>query len=206
MTPKRVDKDIKRRDIMEAALNVFSQKGLNNFKMIEVAEAAGVGKGTLYEYFASKDELIQACFEAIMDEWEGFVRSRMGSETDSELLIRTIITTTFEFFTAERKRLEVMYDFFALSVPRGEDSTSMLKVQPLYQRLLADITEIIKAGIEAGRFRPVEPSLAASMIMALIDGLFLQVALGVIKLDDNGFEERIADLALCGLIVRGNTL
>ena len=58
MTPRIVDREAKRKQILGAAMTVFARKGINDFRMIEIAEAANMGKGTLYEYFPSKDELI----------------------------------------------------------------------------------------------------------------------------------------------------
>jgi AcrR family transcriptional regulator len=59
--------DPKRRTaILEAAAEVFSQKGYAATRIIEVARAAQVGKGTIYEYFPSKEALFFAVFEAMM--------------------------------------------------------------------------------------------------------------------------------------------
>ena len=52
------DKTIKRQLIMDAALQVFVQNGYEKTKIIDVAKTAGIGKGTVYEYFSSKEELI----------------------------------------------------------------------------------------------------------------------------------------------------
>ena len=56
----------KRHDILQAACRVFALKGYAPARMIEVAEAASVGKGTIYEYFRSKEELFFAVFEEMM--------------------------------------------------------------------------------------------------------------------------------------------
>ncbi|MEM1369405.1 MAG: TetR/AcrR family transcriptional regulator [Cyanobacteria bacterium P01_H01_bin.15] len=55
--PKIVDKAAKRREILKAAIAVFSQKGYHATKMADIAVAARMGKGTLYEYFPTKESL-----------------------------------------------------------------------------------------------------------------------------------------------------
>ena len=55
--PKIVDKAAKRRKILEAAIVVFSDQGYHGTKMADIAVAAGMGKGTLYEYFPNKESL-----------------------------------------------------------------------------------------------------------------------------------------------------
>lgn len=56
----------RRKAILDAASHVFAEKGYAAARMIEVAQAASVGKGTIYEYFRSKEELFFAVFEAMM--------------------------------------------------------------------------------------------------------------------------------------------
>ena len=52
-------KEAKRELIFEAAEDVFSARGYHNATMSEIASAAGIGKGTIYEYFSSKLQLFQ---------------------------------------------------------------------------------------------------------------------------------------------------
>ena len=56
----------KPKEILAAATRVFAQKGYAAARIIEVAEAAGVGKGTIYEYFRSKEDLFFSVFESMM--------------------------------------------------------------------------------------------------------------------------------------------
>ena len=57
MAPKIVDKEAKKTQIIIAATQVFSKLGVAKTKMIDIAQAAGIGKGTIYEYFRSKEEI-----------------------------------------------------------------------------------------------------------------------------------------------------
>ena len=56
----------KRQDILKYAGILFKDKGFHNTKMDDIAVAAGVGKGTLYEYFKSKQDIFdEACIEYV---------------------------------------------------------------------------------------------------------------------------------------------
>jgi AcrR family transcriptional regulator len=66
MAPKIVDKDEKRMLIAHAAVEVFADKGFERTKMDDVAREAGVGKGTLYEYYADKETLLKEAFALLM--------------------------------------------------------------------------------------------------------------------------------------------
>ncbi len=68
MSPIIVDKQEKRQQIAQAALTVFSKQGFATTSMDKIAEAAGVGKSTLYEYFENKADLFIAALEAWMEQ------------------------------------------------------------------------------------------------------------------------------------------
>jgi len=60
------EKNRKRSDILSSARDLFREKGFHNTKMDDIAQAAGVGKGTLYEYFKNKQEIFdETCVEYV---------------------------------------------------------------------------------------------------------------------------------------------
>ncbi|MFQ5541718.1 MAG: TetR/AcrR family transcriptional regulator, partial [Candidatus Binatia bacterium] len=66
--PIIVDKDRKRREILQAAMQVFAREGYHRARIEAVAEEAGIGKGTVYEYFKSKTDLFLALHEHMLSE------------------------------------------------------------------------------------------------------------------------------------------
>ena len=61
-----VEKNQKRQDILNSAMALFRDKGFHNTKMEDIAIVAGVGKGTLYEYFENKQDVFdEACIEYV---------------------------------------------------------------------------------------------------------------------------------------------
>jgi AcrR family transcriptional regulator len=65
MTPPRGDAEARRAVILDAALRVFGQYGFRRASMDDVAREAGIGKGTIYLSFASKEEVFQALSERL---------------------------------------------------------------------------------------------------------------------------------------------
>ena len=60
------EKNQKQQDILNSARSLFKDKGFHNTKMEDIATAAGVGKGTLYEYFKNKQDIFdEACIEYV---------------------------------------------------------------------------------------------------------------------------------------------
>lgn len=68
MSPKLVDKSEKINEIAKSALHLFAEHGFAGTSVEQIAEAAGIGKGTVYEYFPSKEEIfVHAINDWIMD-------------------------------------------------------------------------------------------------------------------------------------------
>jgi AcrR family transcriptional regulator len=60
MSPARGDAEARRAEILDAALHMFGQYGFRRTSMDDIARQAGIGKGTIYLSFASKEEVFQA--------------------------------------------------------------------------------------------------------------------------------------------------
>ena len=84
----RLSRDEKKTLIIRAAAGVFAEKGFVKTLMAEVAAAAGIGKGTVYEYFRSKDDLFFAVYESVIQESSGTADAalaRLVGEIESRL-------------------------------------------------------------------------------------------------------------------------
>ena len=80
--PKIVDKAAKRQEILEAEIAVFLEKGYHGAKMADIAVAESMGKGTLYEYFPTKEalpkEIFNLFFAGLDDQLAQLQQSKQG--------------------------------------------------------------------------------------------------------------------------------
>ncbi|MFZ5968983.1 MAG: TetR/AcrR family transcriptional regulator [Bacillota bacterium] len=60
----------KRMEILQAAIKIFSKEGFHKAKIDDIAMAAGIGKGTVYQYFSSKQELFQEMIKFMMKRYD----------------------------------------------------------------------------------------------------------------------------------------
>lgn len=196
MSPKIVDKEEKRRSILSAALRVFARQGYGRTTMEEVAKAAGIGKGTIYEYFTHKDDLFFAVYEQARNAFhETIYREAERQETATGALTAFVAAT----LTALGQWQEfgfVLLDFWA---EHRRGAAVDLRFSDIYAFSREHIAGFIKKGIKSGEFRKVDPALAASALIAALDGLLLQRIFDPATLSRRGEISRMTDLILGGI-------
>lgn len=200
MSPRIVDKPAKRKEILRSAMAVCARQGVHDFKMIDIANAAGVGKGTLYEYFTDKEDLVCGCFELFLDDYNNYLGNRLTTISDPKKKLETMIKASFEFFVQNHDSLDIMFDFWAASV-RSKDGDPLLSGgTEEYSQVIAEVSGMIREGAKIGVFKPVDARLAASMLLALLDGLLLQSVMGLIKINSRSLPQKVSRMFLEGIL------
>lgn len=149
---------------MNAALDVFAERGFAGTRLEEVARRAGVSKGTVYLYFDSKEALFKASVEAaITPALEAAEALAADSTKPPAEALRCFVFGWWEMVGSTKlgalPRLLVAEsgNFPELGVWFHEN---------MLRRALRAVVAIIKLGIRRGEFRPVEPMLAARVVFA----------------------------------------
>ena len=99
MSPKIVDKEKRKKEIIDATLKLFSQKGYEATSMSQIAELAGIGKGTIYEYFESKEELILNAVKS----WVEIMESEVVYSGSLHSSVETIMYASYRFAVFPRE-------------------------------------------------------------------------------------------------------
>ncbi|MGD9124774.1 MAG: TetR/AcrR family transcriptional regulator [Desulfarculaceae bacterium] len=175
MTPQE-RKERKRRTIVEAAAKVFAARGYNKTLMAEIATEAGVGKGTVYEYFSSKSELFLAVFHWFVDRLTASATVQFQSlgGSASQRLVALVDSVT--------SAVDDMNDFCNLTLEFWAATSSWelrdkLKeaITQTYSGYRQAIRVLMEEGKANGEFRPdLDLDSAAAGLLAAMDGLFLQ--------------------------------
>ena len=161
----------RKKEIVTAAITVFSQEGFYQARMDDIAQAAGLSKGTLYLYFKDKDALIIAIAETIFrqDVVELDLARRLSGTAVEKL------ETFLQLFIAEMEQtnaiMPIVYEFYAMSI-RREDVRLLLK--DYLNTSIAILETIIQQGIDAGDLLPTDANKAAFTFGALLEGVFVQ--------------------------------
>src|SRR3982751_3620340 len=89
--------------IQEAAIRVISRKGMASATMQEIAEEAGVAKGTIYLYFKDRDELVEKTFDRAITELHKQIDAALESEGKFEQKLRAVLAAEMAFFREHRE-------------------------------------------------------------------------------------------------------
>ena len=166
----------KNKRIIDAAVMVFAKKGYASATIADIASRAEIGKGTIYEYFASKEDLFFAVFEWFKIQTRdaakvniavlgGSASKRLEALSDSFMgmwqEIKDVFTLTMEFWAASSS--SQMQDRFKANF------------RNTYQEFRDIVKSLIQEGIERGEFRSdINPDSVAAALVGAWDALFLQ--------------------------------
>jgi TetR/AcrR family fatty acid metabolism transcriptional regulator len=153
-----------REAILSAAERVFVRAGFYETRMADVAREAGVGVGTLYNYFESKEEIFGAMLDAQHEQfWRGLTRSIEGDD-DAMARLRHLVVTTFE-------HLEQHGALFAIFTERGGvgefdvERIAGVSVARRYEQFLDLLERTIRAAVKSKQIRAdIDARLLASVL------------------------------------------
>ena len=160
------------KQILDAALEVFGERGLAVSRLEDIAKRAGLSKGTIYLYFPNKEELFREVVRnTVVSDIESSEQeiSAMGGPA-TEVLTRSLkaywtfirsakFAPLFRLIHAEIQNFPDLARFYA---------------EEVVSRRLRLIASIVERGVESGEFRRVDPVVAARMLAApfVIHGLW----------------------------------
>jgi len=145
------DKD-KRRMILDAALELIREKGFEGTRIIDIADRAGIGKGTVYDYFSSKEEVIAASVQDVVDRDFRNIFDEVDQAEDFETKLR-------RFLEVHCKILDLygpfMVLFADLQMKNQEDTSDEIKKVVDEIRILHALRmrDMVARGIETGELR-----------------------------------------------------
>ncbi len=174
--PKIVDKEAKKMEILHAAMQVFAQKGVVKSKIIDIATTAGVGKGTIYEYFRSKEEIFTSAYTYFFQTMESMVQEALSKEDDPLKQLELILTISLDAFRHIGEEFaDIMMEFWAEGIRnKNLDILDAINLKGVYSNYRKMIQQILKNGIEKGMFKPMDTKLIASVLIGALDGIMLQ--------------------------------
>ena len=164
-----VDKQQKKRDIALATKELILQNGISHITISQIAKAAGIGKGTVYEYFKNKDEIVFELVEILMQEHNKQKELELSKLTSTREKVKSFFSF---FYIDEDQELREIYKQFtviALSTTHEDILNFQTECYILYEKWME---EIIQEGIKNKELKPEVKELIMG-IFAFAQGAFI---------------------------------
>ncbi|HZR82014.1 MAG TPA: TetR/AcrR family transcriptional regulator [Candidatus Binatia bacterium] len=151
-----------RNAILRNAEASFTGRDFHAVAMDDIARRCGVGKGTLYRYFESKDALFHSVMLEGLAELAGQIRAVAAAESAPPAKLAAIVRSILRHFAA-RPGLAGLVD--REERKRGAAARRWFGRRAELARLVAGV---IDDGVRTGQFRAIEPRLAAEMLLGML--------------------------------------
>ena len=172
--PQRSDKWKARRDeIVDTSAKVFARQGYHATGIAELCTVNGLGKGAFYHYIESKEELLAAIHDRVMDEvMAGADRVANAGGTPSAQLAMMGDELLDVIHRYPDHVWVFLHEFPALTAERAAQFRERRRE---YEHR---VEAILQAGIDAGEFRPVDPRLTALAWLGMHNYTYLWLKAG----------------------------
>lgn len=152
--------------ILDAAADLFASRPFHEVKLDDIAARACVGKGTIYLYWSSKDEvylaIIRRGFSQVLARVDHEISTRAGSDHEK---LEAIITALIDFAFTYPEVYRIMRS--GTLTPEDPD------LQGVRAELVKRIVSLLKRGRKTGEFDDPSPALTAQYILSFVRGALL---------------------------------
>ena len=192
--PRRSAKwEARRQAIVDTSAKVFAQRGYHATGLTELCAANGLGKGALYHYIRSKEELLAAIHDRVMDEvMAGADRVATAGGTPSAQLTMLGDELLDVIHRYPDHVWVFLHEFPALT---GERAEKFRVRRREYERR---VEAVVQAGIDAGEFRDVDPRLTALAWLGMHNYTYLWLRPGG-RLSARDVAQPFADIFVRGI-------
>jgi AcrR family transcriptional regulator len=202
MSPRKIDSDTRREQILKAATAVFARKGFDGASMDDIVKASGLSKGGLYWHFDSKDDLIAAILAQFFDREMAGLQSLVALDLPASERLRLLGQTIAADLAGVEELASLSLEFYALAARRAEMRHFLRDYFQQYRALLAIL---LQEGMDAGEFVAMEADTAATTLIAQFEGIVLLWSVDPERVDLVQQSQTAVQLLLQGLLIRPAT-
>ncbi len=150
---------LKRKDIHEAAMKLFVEKGIEGTTTREIAEAAKAGEGTMFRHYKSKEDLAWHLFDENLSRFLAELEEDLAKQSTAKTRIRAMVEKCYVLFETDR----TMCSYLLLS-----EHTVARQMPNGYKTPNTILVGIIEEGQAQGAIGPMDSKLYAAMVVGAI--------------------------------------
>jgi AcrR family transcriptional regulator len=157
--------------LLNTAAEEFARQGYDQANINTISTKAGFAKGTIYNYFPSKQALLLALIDSIAQEHLESMRSAILTIDDPTKRLECFFQAGFEYVASHMHRARVMFNTI-YSSSHEQKEYSFRAYQPMFQ-LVAE--QVLSPGMQQGAFRQAEIEPTVTLLMTIYLGTASQV-------------------------------
>ncbi|MDD4775263.1 MAG: TetR/AcrR family transcriptional regulator [Syntrophomonas sp.] len=187
-------RESKRELIMAAAIQVFSHKGYHQSKMEEIAVEAGIGKGTIYEYFPSKLQLLQEIMEQSFHLYDHCFGMGISPAFSLEERIKVLVQGHLQFCQDNKDLTRIIFldtDVIDEELRKWAWQKRVEKEQRLQQ--------FFETAIKRGEMKPVDTRLLTVMVGGILMSFWAPIVVGNWQIQAESAAQQITDILMRGI-------
>ncbi len=197
MTKEEVIKEFRVREILEAARRVIARYGMKGTTVDRVAEEANIAKGTIYLYFDTKDELVNAAVLEGLREMAAEVLAADDPSLPPLERIRRLILAQFRIQASNQDFFKTFIIGNSLDIElESEPGRELMRV---YAGYLDFVAAVLKDAIDRGAIRPIDPQFGAFMLGEMLTGSLRRRLLKLASSPPESDAEAVVELFLKGI-------
>lgn len=184
--------------LQEATLRVIARKGMAAATVQEIADEAGVAKGTIYLYFRDRDELVEKTFEWAIAELSKRIDAVLDRDVPFDEKIHAIVAAKLGFFSENREFFRLYLSLRLAEGPAGRPRRRGQQCHPQYRVQAQRFADVLKQAMERGEIREADPYRMAVFIIEGSTAVILE------RLSENASPADASDVELiAGLVLDG---
>lgn len=170
--PKIVDKEQKRIEIARKTMPLIAKYGFENTPIRKIAAEVGIGKGTFYDYFTNKEDILNEIIRIVITDWTELVISKIGNIDDPLKKLFILIKDGSNLDTTFEQNMIIYVDLWRWSVSNKGSDEFIPTFRSYLENGKNSVIEIIEDAQKKGFVKKgIDAGAIASAVIALIDGM-----------------------------------
>jgi len=162
-----------RREILEVALYLFSEKGLYAVTMVDVAKEAEFSVGTIYKFFKNKEDIYKALIIEKVSEFQIILNNAIAQKGTELEKISLWVEEKFKIFN-ENKQFMKLYLAEAMGVDSNIKVGLKTEIKKMYEDMLNSVEQLFKQAIQKGIIIKEDPHILTLTLDGISNTLFFK--------------------------------
>jgi len=189
--------DLRKKQILDAALTVLVANGYERSRMDDVVQASQLSKGAIYWYYKSKKDMYLDLVDYWVDQYSATINHLVEIDQSASNQLRDLFNYFTNQYESDPDPFSALTEFWSMA---QKDSDFGAKLQSVYSRFLDLLDKIITKGIRDGEFKNVNSRITAMSIMLNVESINWFTLFEPHGVKAREYMQTITDFILSGLV------